>query len=86
VQINENDRLSLQSSYGRSDRSVSGVGGNFDKQDVLSASADYRHRFAERLFAFVNPRFEKIFAGGTRPGRDNFEVMVGITYRIGRTG
>ena len=86
VQINENDRLSLQSSYGRSDRSVSGLGGNFDKQDVLSASADYRHRFAERLFAFVNPRFEKIFAGGTRPGRDNVEVMVGITYRIGRTG
>ena len=84
VQVNENDRFSLQSSYGRSDRNVSGLAGNVDKQDVVSASADYRHRFAERLFAFVNPRFEKIFPGATGTGRSNVEVMVGITYRFGR--
>src|SRR5690606_34122031 len=69
VQINENDRFSLQSSYGRSDRNISLLGGNTNTQDVFSASADYRHRFAERLFAFASPRFERIFAGQSGTGR-----------------
>jgi hypothetical protein len=57
-------------------------GGFDDAQSLVAVSARYSRKIGERLDAFVRPGFARTW-GGVNAERENFQVSVGVRYRLG---
>jgi hypothetical protein len=52
------------------------------KSELAGVSASYRHKLGERISAFATPSFTSV-ADDLSDRRENYQVMLGISYRLG---
>lgn len=79
----EKTTASLNGRYARTSRGQQeGFALSNGKSELANVSATLRRRFGERLSAFVTPSFSSIDDDFTER-RNNYQVMLGVSYRFG---
>jgi hypothetical protein len=82
--IGLDQRVSLAASYTRRNADLFPRASLLDgRQSLLAASARYSRSIGERLDAFVTPGYARIW-GQSIDARDNYQISVGVRYRLGR--
>jgi hypothetical protein len=75
---------SLSGNYGRSDRGFApGSLLTGERSQVLGLAASYNHDLNTRMSAYITPSFSSASNRGLAR-RENYQVMLGIRYRLGR--
>jgi len=74
---------SLSATYARSDRPSSLVlNGTSSRSELADASATYRRKIGQRISGFVTPSFTSI-KDELSGRRNNYQVLLGVTYNFG---
>lgn len=77
-------RVSLAAAYTRRSADLFPGGNPFDgTQSLLAVSGRYARSLDERVEAFVAPGYARIW-GGAAGGQNNYQISVGVRYRLGR--